>query len=329
MNDAVNNSDNNLNFKPCYVWPNPSFPFRVYFDNGNCRIFIIENIQHNFEWILNCKSKFRANDYFLVIIGCHYHYALVEEAHRMFLALDLDKNKFYIMCNDEREKILFSQFKFHTSIINQNSWLDENLIMKPLICEKKYDSVYVARLIDLKRHNLASLIGNLALVAGPNHGADASEYVPPHSFWNEKTLSPSEVCQIINESYCGLILSEVEGASFASSEYLLCGIPVVSTFSEGGRDSWYNDYNSKIVEPNETAIKAAVEYFVANPRDPYLIRDMHLKQANIFRERFINLINEILSKSGIDYIFAEKYFQKNFFHKMRDSLHPDFKNIFL
>jgi hypothetical protein len=75
----------------------------------------------------------------------------------------------------------------------------------------------------------------------------------------------------------------------ASSEYLLCGIPVVSTPSKGGRDVWYDSYNSIVVDrPTAKSIKAAVQHFVDNPPDAQVIRDRYLRQAAIFRERFQN-----------------------------------------
>ena len=49
----------------------------------------------------------------------------------------------------------------------------------------------------------------------------------------------------------GGVFSEEEGACWASSEYLLCGLPVVSTHSRGGRDVWYSGHNSLIVEPTQ------------------------------------------------------------------------------
>jgi len=315
-------------FKPCYVWPNRAFPFRLYLNDQNIRIFILENLQHNYEWLIEYSKDFRSTDHFFVIIGCHYQDGLVNEASRMFDFLNLDRNKFTILCNDTREINLFSTYGFKSELINQNAWLDENLVMKPIPTEKKYDAVYVARLISLKRHYLCADVPNLALVAGGSFGAEEAHVIPPHVYLNESELSPSEVCLKINESRCGLILSDVEGASFASSEYLLCGVPVISTFSEGGRDVWYDEYNSIVVEPNPSAIRDAVLQINSIHHDPIKIRNGHILKANEFREKFIGLIAAILSKEGIDYINPNLFFKRNFYHKMRVSREPDFEKIF-
>ena len=315
-------------FTPCYVWPGKQIPFRLYLEDVGCRIFIIENLQHNFEWLQEWHFKFRKNDHFLVIVGCFYHDALVEEASRMFDALGLNKANFHILANDQRDIALFAKYGFHAVLVNQNAMLDENHVMRPIPGAKIYDAVYVARLIALKRHYLASAIDNLALVAGPNAGSAPSEYIPVHTYRNEYELDPNEVCKKINQSYCGLILSENEGASFVSSEYLLCGVPVVSTPSEGGRSIWYNAYNSIIAEPNPLSIKEAVNEFISNSRDPERIRNDHIMLANEHRQRFIALLNSILEQSGIQYIDAQKYFVSHFIHKMREGIEPNYEKLF-
>ena len=304
-------------FKPCYVWPNPAFPFRVFYSDNKVRIFIIENLGHNYGWLKQIKNKIKKSDYFFVILGCYYHNQLVVEAEKMIDALGLSKEQFRIMYNDDRDKALFEPYHFLGDVINHNCWLDETKVMMPLNLEKKYDAIYVARLIAVKRHHLASDIVNLALVAGLNYGTPGSDYAPPHTYVNDVELSPNDVCIKINESVSGLILSDVEGASFVSSEYLLCGIPVVSTISEGGRAYWYDEYNSLVVEPTPQAVKKAVEFFKQNPRDPYKIRESHIKLALKQRERFVLLFSEILQSEGVDYIDAKDYFNANYFHKMR------------
>lgn len=52
-------------------------------------------------------------------------------------------------------------------------------------------------------------------------------------------LDHDEVTDAIYKSCLGGIFSEHEGACYASTEYLLCGCPVISTPSVGGRDVWY------------------------------------------------------------------------------------------
>ncbi len=61
------------------------------------------------------------------------------------------------------------------------------------------------------------------------------------TYRNESELLPEDVAMAINKAYVGLCLSEIEGACFSSTEYLSCGIPVVSSRCSGGREFWYKN----------------------------------------------------------------------------------------
>ncbi|NJL20894.1 MAG: glycosyltransferase family 4 protein [Leptolyngbyaceae cyanobacterium SM1_3_5] len=315
------------NFKPSYTWPNPAFPFRLYYDSPKCRIFIIENIQHNWNWMLEWHEHFRKTDFFIVYCGWYHSPAYANEADTIFSILSLDKTQFFFMYNSQLEMDNFAVKGFQGEVINHNAWLDENLVMRPLVIEKVYGAIYVARRSAFKRHLLASKVSSLALVAGINHGNAISD-IPKYDYLNDRPLSPEEVCEKINQAHCGLILSEEEGTCFASSEYLLCGIPVVSTLSRGGRDVWYNEYNSIICEPAADKVAAAVEEFMRSPRDPQKIRRMHLEQSEEYRSKFIGLLSEIFNRFGVEDVEPSSYFKKTFFHKLRKSYKPDFKAFF-
>ena len=125
------------------------------------------------------------------------------------------------------------------------------------------------------------------------------------------------------------MLSAMEGACFSSSEYLLCGVPVVSTKSLGGRDFWYNDYNSIICDDDEDSIAKGVEFFKNNPRDGERIRKDHIFLAQEQREKFITTLQLVFNRYNLQ-IDAKEYFKKTYFHKMRKFFHIDeVKNIFL
>jgi len=61
---------------------------------------------------------------------------------------------------------------------------------------------------------------------------------------NTLHLNSIDLNFVFNQSLFGGIFSESEGGCFASSEYLCAGLPVLSTFCEGGRECRYNDGNS-------------------------------------------------------------------------------------
>lgn len=314
-------------FEPAYKWPNPAFPFRIYWSSNECRVFIIENIPHNWSWLSKYSSRIKSADTFFVICGWNHSDWLASQSKKTIESLRLRQDRFFYLFNSHAEKKSLESVGFSGDLINHNAWLDENVAMRPLGIPKQYDAIYVARRSLFKRHMLAEKVARLAIVSGNNHGNDIAP-VPPADFLNPAPLSSSQVCEKINQSLCGLILSEEEGACFASSEYLLCGIPVVSTHSKGGRDVWYDGYNSIVCEPDPTKISEAVAFFKNNPRDPDAIRANHIEEARKHRLRFIDAFERILHTHGVRGLDVHRYFYENYLHKMRTSMKPDFDTIF-
>jgi len=317
----------NLDHTPGYVWPNPAFPFREYFSHPNLRIFIIENIQHNWNWLKNHSRRFQARDHFFVYSGWYFDEWFLKQDLQVFDALGLDKEKFFFMFNCQESMDRYKSAGFKGELINHNCWLDWNGVMQPdLNAEKIYDAVYVGRFTPFKRHHLASKIDNLALVTGELMGGQEANELPPHTFRNESQLDEASVAKIINQSRVGVILSESEGACFASSEYLLCGLPVVSTHSKGGRDVWYDRYNSIVVPPDAAKVAEAVRHFIENPTDPMKIRHMHIEQSIKQRELFISHLQKLFLESSVS-IDAKDLFDQNYIHKLRKSEGPQFNLI--
>lgn len=316
-----------MTFRPCYVWPNPAFPFRLYFDSAKIRIFIIENIFHNYNWLKGYSSGIRDTDYFFVILGWHHSEWHAQHSLQCIEDCGLSTERFIILCNSHADYAIFADYGFKCHVVNQNCFLDYNLFKPNLSVAKEYDAVYVARLTPFKRHELASEVKNLALVSGDLHGGDSGAIIPPHIFRNSAQLTPAEVQDVICKSRTGLILSEVEGACFASSEYLLCGIPVVSTFSHGGRDVWYNDYNSIQCNSTSKAVSDAVKKLVDKPLSPVKIRNQHIHLSNHFRREFVGIMASLFRLHDV-LVDAEVYFESNYFHKMRHSENPNFDHIF-
>lgn len=313
-------------FKPSYVWPNPAFHFRIYYQSDRCRIFIIENITHNWNWLKENAQFIGENDYFFVSLGWGFTEYLVWESDLVLKTLELKKENFIVMCNDFASLTLFQSYGFRSEIINHNCFLDYNKF--PILnVEKIYNAIYVARLVPFKRHELASKVNKLALIAGNAWGSE-NDFIPNNIFINDRQLTSEEVHNEISKSKVGIILSELEGACYSSSEYLISGLPVVSTWSYGGRDVWYNDYNSIISEPSPEAVSENVERIISLNRDPIRIRNMHIQQSLNFRKVFMKLHAEILNENNDNNIDVENYFYNNFKHKLLTSETPNFQEIF-
>ena len=89
----------------------------------------------------------------------------------------------------------------------------------------------------------------------------------------------------------------------ASSEFLLCGLPVVSTPSSGGRDVWYNDRNAVICAPTSAAVREAVEEIKTGLEtgrfDRIQIRGHHVRLAQVMRDRFNNCVQHLFDRYGV------------------------------
>lgn len=234
----------------------------------------------------------------LIVRDAWYPEDVLAFVHEQRLLNRINRRNVYYLSNTLEIHRARRQAGLNSHYVNLGCFIDENVFTPtPRERVKRYDAVMCARFIrlngdELKRHYLAAGVNRLALL-DPIYGSEVPSYRDAYihrgncAYYNVDRLPPEEVARIFRSSHCGLILTSLEGVCRASSEYLLCGIPVVSTPSKGGRDVWYDDYNAAIVEPNEGAVAEAVEEFKRNPRDPQRIRARYLQQAEIFRRRFV------------------------------------------
>jgi hypothetical protein len=318
-----------MKFEPCYVWPNEYFPFRVFFKNEKLTIFIIEGIVHNFNWLNKYKNFINEKHFFFV--SCPWYMSEFHAHHynEMFQFLNLNKDNFFFLFNSNQEENFLKNKGFFGEIINQNCWINENLYK---VCDnitKKYNAVLIACKVAYKRHYLANKIKKLAIInEGWGDEKQLNYKIPECDYQNKDNLNIEEVVLKINESYCGLFLSAEDGACGSSSECLLCGIPVVSTQSVGGRDLWYNEYNSYVCESDEEEdVWEGVEYFLRNNRDPNKIRNDHITLAKEQRKKFVNCLQKVFEDHQIDFD-AKTYLNLNYFNKMLKSQKPNFNEIF-
>ncbi|MFI5322346.1 MAG: hypothetical protein ACHQ6U_02155 [Thermodesulfobacteriota bacterium] len=75
---------------------------------------------------------------------------------------------------------------------------------------------------------------------------------------NYRVLTPEEMADALNRCMVGLCLSAEECGMYASVQYMLCGLPVVSTRSKGGRDEFFYDRYVKIVDDDSKAVRKGV-----------------------------------------------------------------------
>jgi hypothetical protein len=203
-----------------------------------------------------------------------------------------------------------------TLMLHPNAFVDENLFRPLEGITKEFDTVYDAQIVPYKRHDLATQIENLCLVAyiiSSTHNRDYVEMIHrllPDATWandprlsGHRKLTLEEVNVFLNRSRTGLCLSGVEGGMFASIQYLLAGLPVVSTPSKGGRDAFFDPVFTRIVEPNAKAVADGVREMAAKGLDPHPIREATLRRVREYRARFRAVAETFAKECGRPFDF--------------------------
>jgi glycosyltransferase involved in cell wall biosynthesis len=285
--------------RPNWAFSDTAIIFKYYEDSFK-QVFVLEGLDHHFDIL----PLFTPKDYLLISIPCH-----TTEWNFGFALKCLEKqNPSYppsnitFLANTKDQELQANSIGFKSIFFNHNALLDEATYWLERDAETVYDLVLNTRPErNFKRPYLAKSVPNLAVIQGYNFRKD--DYMDLHelepAFLNETRLTTQDVVKIYNQSMVGGIFSEKEGACYSSSEYLLCGLPVVSTYSEGGRDIWYNQWNSIICEPTQEAVSEAVSQAARKLADGiysrYRIRSMHVSMQHEMRDRLCHYISVLCS----------------------------------
>lgn len=277
------------------------------------------------DWVLREKSfgirqvfEFLANEpaYFLVPLSWTHERRpeAVEELRRWREAhlRAYPEHRFIHTCNTEAERALFESKGLDAILFNSNAALDERIYRILPDVRRRFDAVYDARISRFKRHELAAGIVSLALISKRVGDQDIEDYeqttqrLLAHAHWfnnpfraDFRVLSEEEVNYCLNQCRVGLCLSAQEGQMRASIQYLLAGLPVVSTPSLGGRDVFFEDDYALIVEPTADAVAAGVQAMIARNIPAEIIRARALEKVAEHRERLISLVNQIYEEQGL------------------------------
>lgn len=228
----------------------------------------------------------------------------------------LPESRFVVVTNSEFEAYLLSTKGVPSMTASQAVFLNES-VFKPMDCEPRFDAIYNARLLPWKRHALARDIRRLALLYDlgtkdepPLYDAIRAE-LPHAAFINHEAgggayrqLSLEQCAAHINAARVGLCLSAEEGVMQAALEYFLCGLPVVSTKSVGGRDRYFMPPFARIVDDDPAAVAAAVGA-LANARIPKAAVRNHIMHLLRFdRHNFLIAVNRLVKETfDIDELF--------------------------
>lgn len=197
-----------------------------------------------------------------------------------------------------------------TIIGNSTIFVDERAF-RPLpafdFSDAAYDAIYNGRFEPFKRHDLARLVDSLALVYDAPfdggilpHEASIRKTLPAARFLNHESgggryakMDKDAIARAINAARCGLCLSGVEGVMRASMEYLLCGVPIVSTESVGGRDRYYQSSYAIVVPPEAEAVRDAIGELQKRKFNKLVVREHIGRIVEFERHNFLSALNAL------------------------------------
>lgn len=187
------------------------------------------------------------------------HIKVLNNYEVIVLASTVEEQEFF-----EREVGLESLHMNHNVFANENEfYIDESV-------EKQFDMFVNSAFCGYKRLDLTAMIDNIVYVGRfpekfdvANINLNKKVHFP--NFENRdftensyRWLSGQEINKLSNQSLMAGIFSPVEGACFSSSQYLLCGLPVISPKCRGGRELFYDENNTIYCELNPLSVLQAV-----------------------------------------------------------------------
>lgn len=250
---------------------------------------------------------------------------LFEQTHMVYTAMReaFPEHQYIFLTNEKLENALLDRHGMPNYFCHHNAFLDEHIFTLRRQAAKRLDAVYTARLSRFKRHELAKAIPAWGLVYGLGAHPPEEELaylrelragMPGMHLLNGdpeagtyRLMPPAQVSRAYSEARVGLCLSALEGGNYSTTEYMLCGLPVVSTRSDGGREHFLDPEVSRIVEDDPRAVAEAVAELIALRIPPQLPRLKALVTIRALREEFIMLVDSILSQHGKQQDFAERF----------------------
>jgi len=211
------------------------------------------------------------------------------------------QHRFLLLCNETEEEAAFSGAGQEAIHCSHNAFVDEAIFRPIPTSERRYEAVYNAAIAPWKRHHLASLVSSCAHIFYKKvtddheqtmaHLTALRDLLPHHHFVNRivdgriEGLEPPAVNAILAQCRSGLCLSKREGAMLASMEYLLAGLPVVSTPEVGGRHVFADPEFWLTVADNAEAVRDGVLELVGRNVPRERIRTRTLERVHVHRAR--------------------------------------------
>lgn len=216
-------------------------------------------------------------------------------------------HRYVILAGNEREVEAVTALGVDARFFNENIFVNENLF--PLaedLPRRKFDAILDAQLAPYKRLELAAHVRKLAIISGrdPTRWSDQysvqiGQVLGPATWINgfpgsdsHRVLNLKEVTEAYRNSRVGLALSAVEGGCKASIQYLMSGLPIVSTKCLGGRDEFFDPRDSLIVSDEPAAVANGVQHFLDHPPSAQDVRERVMRRVWTMRHAMSKFLHD-------------------------------------
>lgn len=283
-------------FLPCYVINRSPIVFFAYWED-------IYNKLDDFVRRLGSESSVTA----VCQLGWHYETeARGERIEKEYAEIRerLPRMAVRFVTNSPQEEEILRKHGMTADFCHQNAFVDEKLLPLHDVKEKEFDAIYVARITPFKRQDLAAKVPRLCLISSWENPSE-KEYVDRvMALLSNATRLPKvrygNMSNVLSRAAVGLCLSAEEGAMFVSAEYLLSGIPAVSTKNLGGREWVMPKEYWRRAEDNPDSVAAAVEELKNLHADPADVRAKTLAMYRPHREKMCEILKQIFDAYGLD-----------------------------
>lgn len=226
--------------------------------------------------------------------------------------------RLHFMSNSPEESRVLGRLPLPGAFVSQNAYVNEHTFRPTGTC-KRFDAVYTAQMQAFKRMQLAAKIPSLFVVTygdmlTPEGEYDLHRFAPglAHADYNRRWVNFDEINTIYNRSRVGLALSECEGAMLSSVEYMLAGLPMVSTPCRGGREVYFDDRFVLTVDPTPQAVAAGVSELIRREIDPEVVRDSTIRRLAHHRLALCEYVQKIVSRAGAVVPTVDRLYERIF-----------------
>jgi glycosyltransferase involved in cell wall biosynthesis len=224
----------------------------------------------------------------------------------------------HFMSASPSEKRLLRTVRIPGTLVSHNTYVNER-VFRPVDVSKDFDAVYAAQMQPFKRLHLAQKVSSLFVVTyGEVKTADGDydlhRYVPQlrHADYNRRWIGTAEVNTLYNRSRVSLALSACEGAMLSSVEYMLAGLPMVSTPCRGGREMYFDERFVAVVPPTAEGVAAGVSALIRRELDPQVVRAATLQRLNSHRRDLCEYVRKVLRRAGAPVPTLERLYERIF-----------------